>query len=71
MAANKRVVSTPIEECLRYDGVLIANNLGEFSGQVDKALSLGHSHDYINMIDTLARQNEWISRARLILDALE
>ena len=43
----------------------------KFSSQIDEALSLSHTPDYLIMIDAIARQNKWESRARLILDALE
>ena len=71
LAGGKPVVVTPMQESLRYEGVLVASNPGEFSRQLDRALELRSSPDYLALIDRVARENTWEVRARHILEALQ
>jgi glycosyltransferase involved in cell wall biosynthesis len=71
LAGGKPVVVTPMQESLRYEGVLVASSPGEFSRQLDRALELRSSPDYLALIDRVARENTWEVRARHILEALQ
>jgi glycosyltransferase involved in cell wall biosynthesis len=70
MAGGKPVVITPMEESMRFPGVLSAATVEEFSDKLDQALLLSQDTQYLNRIDQVARQNTWNARARQILDAL-
>jgi glycosyltransferase involved in cell wall biosynthesis len=70
MAGGKPVVVTPMEECLRYEGVLAGADPKNFSNQLDEALRLRESLDYRHKIDEVARANTWQARAKSILTAL-
>ena len=70
MAGGKPVVITPMEESMRYPGVLSAATVEEFSEKLDQALLLSQDTQYLKRIDQVARQNTWNARARQILDAL-
>lgn len=69
-AAGKPVVTTRMRECLRYPGVLAANDPGEFCSRLDEALKLRDDSTYLEVIDRVARENTWDARADQILDAL-
>ncbi len=71
MAGGKPVVATPMQESLRFEGVLTASNPDEFSTQLDHALTLNSSPDYQATIDSVARSNTWEARARQIIEALK
>lgn len=71
MAAGKPVVITPMQESLRYPGVLAAEGPQAFSQQIDRALQLKDDPQYLSQIATVAQENTWEARARQILAALE
>lgn len=70
MAAGKPAVITPMEESLRYPGVLVATTPQDFAGQLDRALLLKNDPEHLELLDQQARQNTWEARARQILDSL-
>ena len=70
MAAGKPVVITPMEESMRYPGVLVAQNPQEFSKRLDEALELRADHDYLQTIQKVAHENTWNVRAQQIKQAL-
>ena len=70
MAAGKPVVITPMEESMRYPGVLVAQNPREFSKRLDEALELRADHDYLQTIQKVAHENTWNVRAQQIKQAL-
>ena len=70
MAGGKPVVITPMQESMRYDGVIVANNPGDFSQKIDQALKLKTDPDYLLRIDNTAQKSTWEVRARQILEAL-
>lgn len=70
MAGGKPVVITPMEESMRYSGILVAATVDEFSRKLDEALLLSKDAQYLTSIDQVARQNTWNARARQILDTL-
>jgi glycosyltransferase involved in cell wall biosynthesis len=70
MAAGKPVVITPMQESLRYPAVLAGDTPENFAIRLDEALSLHADPAYLEMLDTIARQNTWQIRAEQILAAL-
>jgi teichuronic acid biosynthesis glycosyltransferase TuaH len=71
MAGGKPVVATPMEETMKYEGVLAAEGSQAFSSQLDRALELAESPEYRALLERTARQNTWEARARQILARLE
>jgi hypothetical protein len=70
MAGGKPVVITPMQESMRYEGVLVASSPQEFSSRLDQALALRSDPQYLSVIDRVARQNTWEARARQIQEWL-
>lgn len=71
MAGGKPVVVTPMEESLRYPGVLVGRDAQEFAARLDEALDFRRNTAYLEAIDAVARENTWDARAGLILRTLE
>lgn len=71
MAGGKPVVITPMEESMRYPGVLVAEDATGFSAQIDRALALGQDAAYLDTIHRVASENTWLARAAQILNALD
>jgi glycosyltransferase involved in cell wall biosynthesis len=67
MAGGKPVVITPMAESMQYEGVLVGEGAEGFSAMLDKALVLRSDDAYLELIDQVARDNTWGSRAELIL----
>ena len=70
MAGGKPVIVTPMQESLRYEGVLVADTAISFSKCIDQALQLRKDSNYLQQIDQLAKMNTWQVRAEQILYAL-
>ena len=70
MAAGKPVVITPMEESMRYSGVLVAEDPQQFSMRLDEALELRADQDYLKTIQKVASENTWQVRAQQINQAL-
>ncbi|MGE5224560.1 MAG: glycosyltransferase, partial [Omnitrophica WOR_2 bacterium] len=71
MAGGKPVVITPMQESMRYDGVLVAHDAAEFSEKIDQALRLKEDPEYLRRIDCVALDNTWERRAAQLLEALK
>lgn len=71
MALNKPIVTTDMDECRKYESVLIGHDPDEFINQLDRALKLKHDPEYIKLLDREALENTWKEKAKLILDELE
>lgn len=67
MAACKPVVITPMQESMRYTGVLVARDALEFSDQLDRAFELRQDQSYLDTLKQVAQENTWEARARQIL----
>ena len=70
MAGGKPVVTTAMAESMRYPGVLVSKDCGDFAHQLDLALTLKDDAGYLKTIDRTARQNTWTLRAQQILEAI-
>lgn len=71
MAMHKPIVTTDMNECRKYDSVLIGKTHEEFIEQLDKALSLRQDPDYLAKLDKDARNNDWSMKARAIIDVID
>ncbi len=71
MAMHKPVVTTDMNECRKYDSVLIGHNHEEFLAQLEKAMSLKNNAAYMAQLDADARANDWSMKAKAIIDVIE
>jgi glycosyltransferase involved in cell wall biosynthesis len=69
MAAQKPVVITPMQESMRYPGVLVAKDLEEYLSRLDEALRLNDDPAFRSRLRETAHANTWDARARQILEA--
>lgn len=70
MALNKPIVTTDMDECRKYESVLIGHDHGEFLAQLDRALELRSDPQYLELLDREALANTWKEKAKCILDEL-
>ncbi len=69
-AARKPIVTTALQECRKYEQVLVAHDASEYAVCLDEALKLRGDETYLQSLDQLARQNTWTLRVEAILKAL-
>ena len=70
MALNKPIVTTDMDECRKYESVLIGHDHKEFMEQLDKAMELRNDPAYRELRDKEALENTWAEKAKSILDEL-
>ena len=71
MAMRKPIVTTDMNECRKYDSVLIGKTHEEFLALLDKAMTMKDDKDYLALPDKDARDNDWSMKARAIIEMLE
>lgn len=73
MALEKPIVTTAMNECKKYESVLIANNKEEFVNLVDKAIEISNKKDnnYYSLLNKEALENTWEEKANVIIDLLK
>jgi hypothetical protein len=69
MAGEKPIVITPMQESMRYSGVLVGENSVQFTQQLDFALKLREDEAYLSHLRQTALENTWEQRAEEILSA--
>jgi hypothetical protein len=67
---RKPVVATPLPEVMRYNQTLVADTPATFVSQIEAALQLLTSADYLDAIQNIARANTWAGRAREVIARL-
>ncbi|MBS1787992.1 MAG: glycosyltransferase [Acidobacteria bacterium] len=70
LAGGKPVIATPMPECQAFPEVFIARNAEEFSRLLDKASARGRDTEFRQRLQTLAHENSWTARVRVIERAL-
>ena len=70
MAMNKPIVTTDMDECRKYESVLIGHDHQEFIAQLDRAAALKDDPGYRSLLDREALENTWEQKAKVILDEL-
>ena len=65
------VVTSAMDECLRFECVLAAASTDEFSLRIDEARNLSQSGSYQSSLREIARQNSWDARAEALILADE
>lgn len=71
MALHKPIVTTDMDECRKYQSVLIGRDHDEFLQKLDEAYQKRSDPDYIALLDKEARENDWSEKTRAILDLLK
>lgn len=70
MALHKPIVTTDMNECRKYESILIARDSEEFISNLDRALELSTDEDYISLLDREAKENDWSMKAKAIIDLI-
>ena len=65
MALNKPIVTTDMDECRKYESVLIGHDHKEFMEQLDRAMELREDPGYRALLDKEALENTWLKRQRV------
>ena len=71
MAMHKPIVTTDMNECRKYDSVLIGKTHEEFIALLDEAIRLADNAEYIEKLDQDARANDWSMKAQAIIDVID
>lgn len=71
MALNKPIVTTDMDECRKYQSVLIGHTHDEFITQIEQALRLKKEQTYINLLNQEALENTWSEKAKIIIKMLK
>lgn len=73
MALGKPIVTTAMNECKKYQSVMIAKNNAEFVELIDKALILNKEHNnyYFDLLDKEALENTWLQKTIAIINLLK
>lgn len=71
MALNKPIVTTDMDECRKYESVLIGHDHQEFLKQLDRAIQLKDDEAYKALLDREALENTWEEKAKSILEQLK
>lgn len=70
MALGKPIVTTAMNECKKYNSVMIANNKEEFVNLVEEALNKRNNEEYLNILYKDAKENTWNKKANIIVNML-
>lgn len=70
MALNKPIVTTDMNECRKYESVLIGHDHDEFIEMLSVAYSKRKDKKYMKILDKEALENSWNYKARAILDVI-
>ena len=71
MALHKPIITTAMNECMKYKSVCIANSHEEFLELLDKCESLSKDKKYLNLLDKEAKENDWKEKANTIIELLK
>ena len=71
MALNKPIVTTNMDECRKYNSVMIANNNEEFVECIDVALNESKNEKYLKLLKKEALLNTWDKKADIIINVLK
>ena len=70
MALHKPIVTTDMNECRKYESVLIGTDHDSFLAQLEKAEQLKENGEYLALLDKEARENDWSAKAQAIIDLI-
>ena len=70
MALHKPIVTTDMNECRKYESVLIGTDHDSFLAQLEKAARLQEDGAYLALLDKEAKENDWSAKAQAIIDLI-
>ena len=70
MALNKPIVTTDMDECRKYESVLIGRDRAEFIDKLDEAIKKKSDSSYMKLLDKEALENTWEEKAKLIIEKM-
>ncbi len=70
MALNKPIVTTDMDECRKYESVLIGRDHAEFIDKLDEAIKKKSDSSYMKLLDKEALENTWEEKAKLIIEKM-
>lgn len=70
MALHKPIVTTDMNECRKYKSVLIGSDHNDFLVKLENALTLSNNSDYLNLLDSEAKENDWSEKAARIIELI-
>ncbi len=70
MALHKPIVTTEMNECLKYRSILIGESHEDFLSKLEQAMALRTDRAYLALLDREARENDWSYKARAIIDMI-
>ena len=70
MALHKPIVTTDMNECRKYKSVLRAEDSDDFITKLSEAEALADNAEYISLLDSEARANDWSMKAKAIIDLI-
>jgi len=73
MALGKPIVTTAMNECKKYQSVMIANTKEEFIEKIDKSIELNNdpNNSYFKLLTKEALENTWEEKAKAIISLLK
>ena len=73
MALGKPIVTTEMNECMKYKSVAIAHNTEEFIDLIDKSVKIAKDgdEDYYKILKKEALDNTWKAKANEIIALLK
>lgn len=71
MALHKPIVTTDMNECRKYESVLIGHDHAEFLEKLEEAISLKEDDAYRELLDQEARANDWAEKTEAIIDVIK
>lgn len=70
MALHKPIVTTDMNECRKYQSILIGKSHDDFLVKLDRALELRKNKEYMSLLDKEARDNDWSMKAKAIIQLI-
>ncbi len=70
MAGGRPVVTPRLQECTRYEAVLVSTDQNDYIAKLRKAMDLRHDPEHQALLRRIARANTWDIRAGTLIDAL-
>lgn len=71
MALKKPIITTDMNECRKYESVLIGKTHQEFIECLKLAIKNKNDEKYLKLLDKEARENDWFEKAKVIVEMLK
>ena len=71
MALEKPIVTTDMNECRKYDSILIGKNQKDFIKKLEVASNKIADKEYIKVLRKEAKENDWSNKAKAIIEKIK